>query len=118
MADLAALGLSGWIVTQTATVRDWMEAKTIGPQGPVGPPGPAGPPGPPGPADSTASGMRFAEYGCASNACTLRCRSDERILTAYAQNPGATFVFEDDRQVTVKPIRQPSSKIILVCAPQ
>lgn len=115
---LAAIAASVWSLTQTVTIQNWMEPKTIGPQGPVGPQGPPGPPGPPGPAGLTVSGIRFAEFGCASAACTLSCRNEERILNAYALNPGGTLVFEDDRQVTVKPARQPSSKIILVCVPQ
>jgi hypothetical protein len=115
---LAAIAVSVWSATQTVTIQNWMEPKTIGSQGPMGPQGPPGPPGPSGPAGLTVSGIRFAEFGCASAACTLSCRNEERILSAYALNPGGTLVFEDDRQVTVKPVRQPSSKIILVCVPQ
>jgi hypothetical protein len=115
---LAALSFAAWSVTQTVPIQNWMEPKQIGSQGPVGPQGPQGPPGPPGPAGSTAFGIRFAEFGCASAACTLSCRNDERIVSAYALNPGGSLVFEDDRQVTVKPVRQPSGKIILVCVPQ
>jgi hypothetical protein len=112
---LAAVALSAWIVTQVVTIQNWTVSETIGPQGPVGPQGPAGPPGPPG---STASGIRFAEYGCPSSACTLSCGNEERILTAYALNPGGSFIFEDERRVTFRPIRQPSSKIVLVCIAQ
>jgi hypothetical protein len=115
---LAAIALSAWIVTQVATIQNRTVSETIGPQGPVGPQGPAGPPGPPGPSGSTASGIRFAEYGCASSACTLSCGNEERILTAYALDPGGSFIFEDERRVTVRPIRQPSSKIVLVCIAQ
>jgi hypothetical protein len=112
---LAAIAFSAWSVTQVPMIHNWTVLERIGPQGPVGPQGPAGPPGPPG---STASGIRFAEYGCASSACTLSCGNEERILTAYALNPGGSFIFEDERRVTVRPIRQPSSKIVLVCIAQ
>jgi hypothetical protein len=115
---LAAIIFSTWIVAQVATLQNWTVSETIGPQGPVGPQGQAGPPGPPGPSGSTASGIRFAEYGCLSSACTLSCGNEERILTAYALNPGGSFIFEDERRVTVRPIRQPSSKIVLVCIAQ
>jgi hypothetical protein len=115
---MAALSFAAWGAAQTVALQNWMEAKSVGPQGPAGPQGPPGPSGPPGPAGSTTTGIRFAEFGCASAACTLSCRNEERILNAYALNPGGTLVFEDDRQVTVKPTRQPSGKIISVCAAQ
>src|SRR3954470_369225 len=83
-----------------------------GPAGAAGPPGPQGPPGPPG-----ASGMplRFAEFACTQAACAVACNEDERILTAYALNPGGTFVYEDDRRTTFRPTRRPTGKIVLVC---
>jgi hypothetical protein len=112
---IAALSFAAWSATQPVTIHNWMEPKQIGSQGPVGP---QGPPGPPGPAGSTTTGIRFAEFGCASAACTLSCRNEERLLNAYALNPGGTFVFEDDRQVTIKPVHPPSGKIILVCVAQ
>ncbi len=115
---LAAIAVSAWTTTQTAVIQGWKLSETIGPPGPIGPQGPPGPPGTPGSAGSTASGIRFAEFGCASSACTLSCRNDERLLNAYALNPGGTLVFEDDRRVTVKPVRQPSGKIVLVCIAQ
>jgi hypothetical protein len=115
---LAALSFAAWSVTHTAMIKNWGESVAIGPQGPAGPQGQPGPPGSPGPAGSTASGIRFAEFGCASAACTLSCGNEERILTAYALNPGGSFVFEDERRVTVRPIRQPSSRIVLVCVAQ
>src|SRR5260370_23569674 len=115
---LGLMAVPDWSVTQTALINNWKELEAIGPPGPVGPQGPPGPPGPPGSAGLTVSGIRFAEFGCSSAACTLSCRNEERILSAYALNPGGTVVFEDDRQVTVRPIRQPSTKITLVCVPQ
>src|SRR5204862_6161445 len=73
-----------------------------GEAGPPGPPGPAGPPGPP-----SASAMRFAEFGCQQPTCTASCNDNERLVSAYAVNPGGVFVFEDDRRVTFRAARRP-----------
>jgi hypothetical protein len=62
--------------------------------------------------------IRFAEFGCASAACTISCDTSERIVNAFMLDPGATFSYESDRSVTVRPPRLPSGKIVLVCAPQ
>jgi len=88
-----------------------------GADGAPGAPGPAGPPGPPGPAGSGGTALRFAEFSCPQAACAVACNDEERILTAYALNPGGTFVFEDDRKATFRPARRPSGKIVLICVP-
>ena len=62
--------------------------------------------------------IRFAEFGCASAACTISCEAAERIVNAFMLDAGAIFSYESDRSVTVRPPRLPSSKIVLVCAPQ
>jgi hypothetical protein len=62
--------------------------------------------------------LRFAEFGCASAVCTVRCNTNERIANAFALSPGATFVYQDDRTVSVRPPLLPSNKIVLVCVPQ
>jgi hypothetical protein len=62
--------------------------------------------------------LRFAEFDCQQPACSLTCNDNERILTAYALNPGGTFVYEGDRQATFRPTRRPSGKIVLICVPQ
>jgi hypothetical protein len=85
-----------------------------GPAGPAGPPGPQGPPGPP---SASGPSLRFAEFACTQTACGVACKEDERILTAYALNPGGAFVYEDDRRATFRPTRRPSGKIVLVCVP-
>jgi hypothetical protein len=48
----------------------------------------------------------------------LSCNEDERLLNAYALTPGGVFTFEDDRRVTFRPARRPSSKIVLACVRQ
>jgi hypothetical protein len=55
-----------------------------GPVGAAGSPGPMGPPGPPGP---RGAGIRFVEAECRAP-CTVSCEASERIVTAYAINPG------------------------------
>lgn len=94
------------------------ERKPPGPAGPPGPMGPQGPPGAPGEPGVAGPTIRFAEFGCSAAACTLSCDASERVLNAYAISPGATFVFDDDRRVTVRPARRPSGKIVLICVGQ
>jgi hypothetical protein len=62
--------------------------------------------------------IRFVELGCASAACTVGCDAGERILNAYMLGPGATFTYESDRSMTVRPARLPSGKIVVVCMEQ
>ncbi len=102
------LGAMGWA--------GFFDVKTVqGPPGPRGPQGPAGPPGPVGAPGAGGSAMRFAEFGCNNAACLLTCNDGERILNVYALSPGGSFIFEDDRSVTFRPVRRPSSKIVLIC---
>jgi hypothetical protein len=67
---------------------------------------------------TTREGLRFAEFGCAAAVCAVSCNLNERIANAFALSPGATFVYEDDHTVSVRPLQLPSSKIVLVCVPQ
>jgi hypothetical protein len=62
--------------------------------------------------------LRFAEFGCASAVCTVSCDTNERIANAFVLSPGGTFVYQDERTVSVRPLQLPSSKIVLVCVPQ
>ena len=89
-----------------------------GAEGAPGAAGPAGPQGPPGPAGASGTPLRFAEFACPQAACAVTCNDNERILTAYALNPGGTFVYEDDKRATFRPARRPSGKIVLICVPQ
>jgi hypothetical protein len=61
--------------------------------------------------------LRFAEFACTQAACAVTCNEDERILTAYALNPGGTFVYEDDRRTTFRPTRRPLAKSSLSALP-
>jgi hypothetical protein len=89
-----------------------------GEKGEQGPPGPAGPPGPSGPAGPGGTIIRFVNGEC-SQACTVACEANERILSTYAFNPGGTFVFEEENRATFRPQRQGTAiKIVLACAPK
>jgi hypothetical protein len=90
------------------------QAAQKGEKGEAGSPGPPGPPGPQGPPG--AGTLRFAEFGCQQAICTASCNNNERLVSAYALNPGGVFVFEDDRRVTFRATRRPSGKIVLVCS--
>jgi hypothetical protein len=111
---LTSLALAACGQGQTATKG---EKGDPGADGAPGTAGPAGPPGPPGPAAAGGTPLRFAEFACPQAACAVTCNDDERILTAYALNPGGTFVYEDDRKATFRPARRPSGKIVLICVP-
>ncbi|MGZ5844867.1 MAG: hypothetical protein ACXWJL_07700, partial [Xanthobacteraceae bacterium] len=50
-----------------------------GDPGPPGPPGAKGDPGPPGPP----FGVRMARSNCDATNCTVQCREDEVLITAY-----------------------------------
>jgi hypothetical protein len=111
------IGLAVILVVGNGLVWTLLEREpTIGPEGPAGPmgtPGAAGPPGAPGAPGPPGPSIRFAEFGCNQPACLLSCNEGERIVNVYTLSPGATYIYEDDRRVTVRPIRRPSSKIVL-----
>jgi hypothetical protein len=115
------IGLSV-LVLALATGLAWTlfeRAPEVGPPGPTGPTGSPGAIGPPGPAGRPGASMRFAEFGCDQPACALSCNDGERIVNVYTLSPGrATYVYDDDRRVTVRPARRPSSKIVLICLPE
>jgi hypothetical protein len=86
-----------------------------GDQGPSGPAGPAGPPGPLGPSGKV---IRFVVGEC-RQACTVACEANERILNAYAINPGGTFVFEEQNRATFRPQQEGTAiKVVVACAPK
>jgi hypothetical protein len=106
---LLPLGLSACGEQPVAQKRD---------QGPPGPEGPAGPAGSPGPVGPSGTFIRFVDGEC-RQACTLSCQDNERILSAYAINPGGTFIFDADNKATFRPQRQGVSvKVVLACAPK
>jgi hypothetical protein len=71
-----------------------------------------------GASEAAKATIRFAEFGCASPVCTVSCDTSERIVNAFMLGADAAFTYENERGVTVRPLRLPSSKIVLVCVPQ
>jgi hypothetical protein len=88
---------------------------SAGPSGPAGPPGPTGPAGQPGPSGAS---IRVLEQDCRAS-CTLTCEAAERIVNAYAINPGGTFAYEADSRVNFQPQQQgASTRVVIVCVRQ
>ena len=73
-----------------------------GPKGDPGPPGPAGPLGPPGPQGPRGEqgppspSVRVVRSNCLSGDCTVTCRDNEVLVTAYCgpTRNAATFLGE------------------------
>src|SRR5262249_46228625 len=85
-----------------------------GPPGPGGPPGPAGPPGPPSPA-AGGPAIRVITAPCDQTACGATCMENERILNAYALDPGGAISFIDERNVSFRP-KEKGRPTVLVLA--
>src|SRR6476619_4530156 len=87
-------------------------------KGERGPPGPVGPPGPPGPA-SPGTVIRSVDGDCSGPSCIITCEANEKILSAYAINPGGTFSYEADNRAIFRPQRPGVAvKVILACIPK
>lgn len=86
-----------------------------GEQGDQGPPGAEGPPGPPGPPGPNGRAIRFVDREC-RQVCILGCEENERILSAYAINPGGDFTLTDSNKATFRAQRQDIPvKVVLAC---
>jgi hypothetical protein len=84
-----------------------------GSEGPAGPAGPAGPPGTPG------TVIRTVDGDCSTSSCIVACEANEKILNAYAINPGGTFTYEADNRATFRPQRPGVAvKVVLACIPK
>lgn len=84
-----------------------------GPPGPVGPPGPAGPQGAQGPPSPT---LRVIRSDCLGGYCSVTCRGDEILLTAYcgpARNP-ATLIGERQATCGIE-VNAASTPLVAVC---
>src|SRR5262249_20408414 len=86
-------------------------------KGEAGPRGPAGPPGPPGPPSPAAGGpaIRVITAPCDQTACGATCMENERILNAYALDPGGAISFKDERNVSFRP-KEKGRPTVLVLA--
>jgi hypothetical protein len=94
------------------------DAGPVGPAGPLGPPGPQGPQGEQGP---PAPGMRVVRSTCVQGNCTIECRDNEVLVSAYCgpnRNP-ATFLGERGASCGVAANAE-NGPLIVVCvgAPQ
>jgi hypothetical protein len=87
-----------------------------GEKGDQGPAGPEGAPGPVGAAGMSGTIIRFVEIEC-RQICFVACKENERILSAYAINPGGTFTFDpDNRKAAFRPKLQGALvKFVLAC---
>jgi hypothetical protein len=86
-----------------------------GEKGDQGPPGSEEPSGPRGPVGPSGTVIRFVDSEC-HQVCFIACGENERILSAYAINPGGDFAFTDNNKATFRPQRQGVPvKAVLAC---
>lgn len=84
-----------------------------GPPGPVGPHGPPGPQGEQGPPSPT---VRVVRLNCITGGCTVSCRGDEVLVSAYcgpARHP-ATFIAERQASCAVE-ANAANDPLVAVC---
>jgi hypothetical protein len=87
-----------------------------GPAWPTGPQGPAGPPGPQGEQGPPAPGVRVVRSDCAAARCTIECRDNEVMVTAYCgpnRNP-ATLLGERGASCGVE-ANTANGPLVVVC---
>jgi len=90
-----------------------------GDAGPAGPPGPAGPigrPGPQGDKSAPGEGVRVVLSTCAQGNCTIECRDNEVMVTAYcgpSRHP-ATFLTERSASCGVA-VNANNGPLVVVC---
>jgi hypothetical protein len=108
--------LTGFIVLLTLALSACEENIQKGEKGDQGPAGPEGAPGPVGAAGMSGTVIRFVEIEC-RQICFVACKENERILSAYAINPGGTFTFDpDNRRAAFRPQLQGALvKVVLAC---
>jgi hypothetical protein len=80
------------------------EAGLVGPAGPAGPKGDTGPAGP--------SGVRIVRSDCASGSCTVECRENEVLVTAYCGPGRIPALFSKERSASCGP---PDTPLVAVC---
>src|SRR6201992_359545 len=85
-----------------------------GPTGPVGPPGPAGPQGEQGPPSPS---IRVLRNNCIGGSCTLSCRGDEVLISAYCGPGHNQPTYLDERQVSCGlEVTSANAPLVVVCA--
>lgn len=84
-----------------------------GPQGPAGPAGPVGPRGEQGPPSPS---VRVVRSDCLNGDCTVRCRDDEVLVTAYCGPARNAATFLGERAATCGVEADPAkAPLIAVC---
>ena len=82
-----------------------------GPEGPPGPPGPQGEQGPPSPT------LRVIRKDCLTGGCTVTCRGDEILVTAYCGPSRNAASYVGERQATCGvEATTANSPLVAVCA--
>jgi len=88
-----------------------------GPRGPKGDPGPPGPPGargdrgPPGPALD----VRLVKADCDTRGCSVECRNDEMLLTAFCGARRNVAVLPTARSATCRNQVPANNPVVAVC---
>jgi len=77
-----------------------------GPVGPVGPHGSPGPQGPQGENGPPGEGVRVVRSNCLQGSCTLTCRDNEVLVSAYCgpNRHAATFLASAASRAELKPV--------------
>jgi hypothetical protein len=85
-----------------------------GPPGPVGPAGPSGPQGEQGPPSPS---IRVLRNNCLGGSCTLSCRGDEVLVSAYCGLSHNQPTYLDERQVSCGlEVTSANAPLVVVCA--
>jgi Collagen triple helix repeat (20 copies) len=85
-----------------------------GAPGPQGPPGAQGPEGPPGPAGAGGQ-IRVIRTNCDAADCTVECRDDEVLLTAYCGARRTAATFPNERSASCRRRGTASSPLVVAC---
>jgi hypothetical protein len=88
-----------------------------GPPGPQGPQGAQGPEGPPGPGGGGGAGgqIRVIRTNCDAAGCTVECRDDEVLLTAYCGARRTAAVFPSERSASCRRRGTATSPLVATC---
>ena len=81
--------------------------------GPPGPPGPQGPPGPPGAA--SAERLRIIRGSCAPGACTVQCKDDEFVVSAWCGARRNEATFPTETSASCRPLAA-NNPLVALCA--
>jgi Collagen triple helix repeat (20 copies) len=92
-----------------------------GPPGPPGPQGPKGPAGPSGPQGPPSPNLRVLRNNCLEGGCTVSCRNDEILITAFCGPTRGAATLIDERSASCGIEARPGNgPLVAICvaAPQ